>query len=1251
MTKTALIAMVSVLAWSTMAPAHVYGQQVDVIRGRITTDDGRPVLGARITATSIPNNVQRNTGTDANGRFTLTFPGGAGDYWITIAAIGFESQRFELKRMIDEDILIADATLKRAAVVLDEVQVRADRARPGRSDETDVSGTARSVGVGASDPNQAGNLAAMAAALPGVQLVPGADGNPDQFSVFGLSGDQNNFTLNGFGFAGTDVPRDAAMRSSLVTSPWDVSRGGFSGAQFGMRTIPGSNFSARGMSSLVNAPALEWTDRSGRSTGAEFTSLSLGGAVSGPFELDERFYNAGFQFDRRSSDLLSLTTADNVALETAGIARDSLVRLQQVLNAAGVPLTARGLPGARVADRASVLATYDASPPAATNGQALNITFLGNYNRSSSPFGRLTAFPTADASNTNWFAALQARSTTYFGFGVLSETGVGVNAARVSVDPYAALPNGTVRVTSMLPDGSSAISALAFGGNPMQTAGISLTSAGAQNQLSWFSLDNRHRVKLSTEIRYQTFRQDFTQNALGAFVFNSLADLEAGAPAAFMRTLSPRVRSGDQVLGAISIGDSYRPVPDLQIQYGVRLDGNRFLSQPQLNPALVEAFGADNTRMPDGIYVSPRAGFSWMYGVAPQLPIANGFVRGPRAVVRGGIGVFQNAPDVQLVGSAMSNTGLPDAVRQVVCVGDAVPVPDWTAYSSDASSIPRQCVDGSSGSPFARNASEVSLFDAGYAAQRSIRSNVNWTGAVLGNRLLGLIDLTWSRNQHQPGSFDLNFNPAVSFSLANEAGRPVFVDPSTIVPGTGALSASGSRLASAFGNVMQQRSDLASDSRQISVGLLPMTFSNTFGWNATYVYSRTREETRGFGTNTGGDPTVVEWSGSSLDSRHQLVLSVSYNLLDWLPTNLSGSIRSGRPYTPVVGADINGDGFTNDRAFVFDPASPALEPGVADGMQTLLSGGSRSARDCLTAQLGSIASRNSCRGPWTATTSLTVALNPVRFRLPQRLNLSLFVNNVLGAADLLLNGEANRRGWGQSILPDPTLLYVRGFDPATRTFRYEVNPRFGATNLTQTLNRNPVVVTAQFRLDVGLPRERQLLTQSLDRGRTRPGVKPSTQDVRSMSGALIPANPMALVLQQADSLKLTRRQADSVATLNRRYTVALDSLWTPVAAFLTALPETYDRGDAYDRYRRAREASVDALIRLAPALRSVLTPEQRRRLPAFIASSMDTRYLASVRSSTAGGANMGVLAMLSQMGSMGMGVNTSGTGQTIMIHR
>jgi hypothetical protein len=49
-------------------------------------------------------------------------------------------------------------------------------------------------------------------------------------------------------------------------------------------------------------------------------------------------------------------------------------------------------------------------------------------------------------------------------------------------------------------------------------------------------------------------------------------------------------------------------------------------------------------------------------------------------------------------------------------------------------------------------------------------------------------------------------------------------------------------------------------------------------------------------------------------------------------------------------------------------------------------------------------------------------------------------------------------------------------------------------------------------------------------------------------------SPMSMILSQQDSLRLSRAQADSLATLSYRFAVFVDSVWTPVADILAALP-------------------------------------------------------------------------------------------------
>jgi hypothetical protein len=111
---------------------------------------------------------------------------------------------------------------------------------------------------------------------------------------------------------------------------------------------------------------------------------------------------------------------------------------------------------------------------------------------------------------------------------------------------------------------------------------------------------------------------------------------------------------------------------------------------------------------------------------------------------------------------------------------------------------------------------------------------------------------------------------------------------------------------------------------------------------------------------------------------------------------------------------------------------------------------------------------------------------------------------------------------------------------------------------------------------------------------------------------------MGMILQQADSLKLTREQADSLATLSHLFAVYADSMWTPASKYLEALPEVYSHGEAYSRYVSARERTVDYLLTLVPDAKAVLTASQHRKLPMQIANYLDERVLKFLRSSTAG---------------------------------
>src|SRR5439155_354881 len=58
-----------------------------------------------------------------------------------------------------------------------------------------------------------------------------------------------------------------------------------------------------------------------------------------------------------------------------------------------------------------------------------------------------------------------------------------------------------------------------------------------------------------------------------------------------------------------------------------------------------------------------------------------------------GTGLVQSQTPTALYGAALGAPGLSNAETELVCIGSAVPIPNWAAYASDPSTIPGQCAD------------------------------------------------------------------------------------------------------------------------------------------------------------------------------------------------------------------------------------------------------------------------------------------------------------------------------------------------------------------------------------------------------------------------------------------------------------------------------------------------------------------------------------------------------------------------------
>jgi hypothetical protein len=1168
----------------------------EVIRGHVTTDSGRAVPSATVRAQRAPDRAQRSATTDAAGAYSIDWSAGSGDYLVTVSAAGLPSVTRRVTRTGSDTVLVLDVLLTNRPRVqqLPPVVSQAQRPSPTRSEDPDIGGTtANAPTYRRAPPDVVGDIAALTALVPGI--ISTAAGN----SVLGLGPSQNSVTMNGMAFAGGQIPRDVRTHVAVSASSYDPANGWFSGARTNVYVASSELFSLATAHLLVDAPALQSTDPISARLGQRYTNVNGSLGMSGEI-LDDRFdYNFGLQGGRRTADPASLLTADSYLLRHAGVASDSVTRLLQLLQGARVP-TIAGAPTSSLNDNVVFLgridhARYDwqaLQPSRSTWGLIGYGSYAHNQAQGLSPTGT----PAHAGQTSQQIGALTGDYSFYFHKGYLADVRSGLTLSHTLSEPYLQLPDGRVLVTSAFDDGSGGVAPLAFGGNAGMHSDSRQWTWESLSELQFFPAGySSHRIKLTVDSRLDGYAQDLFGNELGTFSYNSLADLAANRPASFTRAINTPRRAGGEWNGFLALGDLWRATPNLQVMYGGRVESNAFTTAPAFNPAVQSAFGVRTDVAPATVHVSPRLGFTL------NRPGESGR---PGGSIRGGIGEFRNLVDPTLLATPSVSTGLPGGLARLSCIGAAVPTPDWGAYETSVSAIPGACV-GAPVASYTDAAPNVQVVDPSYQPTRSWRGNLAWTSRLWG-RSVYTAEGIYSLNRDQPGSIDLNFDGVPRFTTADE-GRPVYANPSSVVPATGVVSPVDARSRGpTFGHVSSVVSDLRSYTSQLRLTLRPdlgrtgEIFHDPSIW---YVWSDTRAQQRGFNGSTFGDPGARTWGRGDLDARQQFTIQT----VVWPRGNkpgpgifFYGHFQSGLPYTPMVGSDVNGDGLANDRAFIFDPAR-TTDPALAGGIQALRSGASRSVRDCIERQLGRAAERNSCEGPWTASLNMNVVVNGSDLsRSLQRFQLGLNFANPLGGLDELVHGANHLHGWGTAAQPDPVLYNVRGFDPLARRFRYDVNPRFGSTNPSSTILRAPFRLTLDVTMDVA----RSLPDQQLDRWlRPGRGGRASARLTAAQLAQRLQRNvpdPYGELLQQADSLLLTTDQVARLQAVRAAYRARIDPMWSDLAHYLASLPDVYDFDAAARRTDDVIESAWE-LTRLDVRGRypEILAPQQLAILPGW----------------------------------------------------
>ena len=299
-----------VVAAPCIARAQV---STDIIRGRVTDADATPRArrGGQSDVLSWDKSPRPRppTRADASPSSSSTAKATTGS---TSRKLGFAPKRFEVKKHRRRGSAARRrATLDRRCVSARRRQVveSAQRARCPNRNANDAGRrrrrptAQRATGV---SPDQAGNLAAMAATVAGIQIDSGARRRGGHvFASSACPAIRTTSTFNGLGSGISALPPDILATTSINPYPFDVCEG-----RVQRRADLDSDHSrlellaSRGDERRASRRRSSGPDAAGGGAGAsEYTNMRVGGNAAGPIAVDQmrsttRAYNVGAAVQR-----------------------------------------------------------------------------------------------------------------------------------------------------------------------------------------------------------------------------------------------------------------------------------------------------------------------------------------------------------------------------------------------------------------------------------------------------------------------------------------------------------------------------------------------------------------------------------------------------------------------------------------------------------------------------------------------------------------------------------------------------------------------------------------------------------------------------------------------------------------------------------------------------------------------------------------------------------------------------------------
>lgn len=1142
-------------------------QQPTEVSGIVRDQAGSPVSGA-IVAALRGARIVASSATDSNGAFSISTPEGSIDS-IVVSRTGFAKLTAKALGPVMQVTLLAIAEI--APVLISDVRRERPRRRalPPEIGAQERRTTLQSNVSG----DNSGHYASVLATSAGYSIVVDGAGNVVGLSTLDLSRQQNSVTLDGIRYDPQELPRDAPVLIRATTSPYNATRGGFSGASIAITTpssllAPQSSFRVSLESKELQGPKQAFFSQA-----RGFSEVRVSGTKTRVLAPNRSALSFSVQTSARQRSLGSIFLENAFRLESNGLNPHAIDSVINSSRARGVDLLGEQASAVRASYSGSLLMRLDDAP---SNRRQLASTLSFRCRKANSDFSSFLVSPSGAGTSRACAVGSSSTLSRYVHDVVLNETRLGFSASRESRQ------SKDKRTTSVIAIGGprSADQGLqvSVGGNALLPYRSTTKSAELTNTSTWHSLSARHRAEFQMTLRYDYVKELSLQDQYGTVTFPNATAFATLHPLTFHQLLARRKDGDEAISGSIAFSDEWDLTDDFAFTYGARSDIQTLLSSASI---------ASAGKAPLAATLDPRVGFIWGYGTATKGMGPFGVER--KSSLRGGIGRFTN---LYSAGILQPLTG--DTPRRELFCNEAVLA--GSTYGTDGNFLPAEaCLASGSGEPSVERIAES------YRPEISTRVTLGWTSRVVG-LARSSIELVSSRTTKLPSAISDNQLPSPAFALAGEQNRPVFAPLASIDPTFANFDYLAGRRDAAFSRVVTHVSDGVSRAKQLTLNVSNDQRGEGPRVAVSYTFRSISTFQRGFEGSTAANPNVRTWERSVLSPRHQVALLGSIPLGRFTAEVFLRASRQ-RSFTPMVRRDINGDGVSNDRAFVFSQ-SASEDEGIQ--MRELIEHLPTRLARCLDRQAGTIAQTASCELPTQYETNVAIRVEPVGSR---RLSAVFTLTNVLTLLDVILHGSGHTRGWGDRGLVDPYLLTPSGFDPTQKRFHYEVNQNFGSRT---SLLSSPI---GQFRSAI----EVKFLTGSSNDRRIAEQNRLATRRESTSSDELagrirktIP-NGIPILLSGASEIELTPAQVDALTRLQSSFTTTVDSIWSASIDYSSQPASSYNPQLHIRIVKLATDHAYEAAAALAVAIRKVLTNDQVKLLPNAVAQLLDPVWLKNSR--------------------------------------